>query len=187
MEDSTIVNSENNSWLQDAIKKGLVLGTIHVLVFLLIYLFVPSKITGFSYVAFIFVFNAVYLIYFGREWRQETGGFLSYGAAFKYLFVLLLANGILSIIFSVVMLLADPVYPEVMAESQFNTSIYWAEKMGAPGNAIDKMREDFNEEEAAKGFSWKGISISVVALPIIYSIVASIFALFIRKEKPETF
>jgi hypothetical protein len=187
MEDSTLVNSENNSWLQDAMRKGLILGIIHILVFLLIYLFVPSKTTGFSYVAFIFVFNTVYLIYFGREWRQEIGGYLPYGAAFKYLLVLLLANGILYIVFSVVMLLADPTYPEVMAESQLNTNIYWAERMGAPGDAIDKIRDDFNVEEVSKGFSWKGILISVVSLPIIYSIVASIFALFIRKEKPETF
>jgi hypothetical protein len=187
MEDSALVNSENNSWLQDAIRKGLVLGIIHILVFLLIYLFVPSKTTGFSYVAFIFVLNALYLIYFGRKWRQEIGGFLPYGPAFKYLLVLLLANGILYTIFSVVLLLADPSYPEVMAEAQLNTNIYWAERMGAPGSAIDKIRDDFNVEDVAKGFSWRGILISVVALPIIYSIVASIFALFIRKEKPETF
>jgi hypothetical protein len=52
---------------------------------------------------------------------------------------------------------------------------------------MDKMRDDFDPEEASKGFSWKGILISLVSLPIIYAIVSLLFALFVRKQKPETF
>jgi len=86
-----------------------------------------------------------------------------------------------------VMLLAVPDYSEQMAESQLNTSVYWAETMGAPAEVMDKMRDDFDPEEAAKGFSWKGVFLSLVFLPIIYAIVSLLFALFVRKQKPETF
>jgi len=182
MENST---TSKSTWIMDAVKKGLILGAIHILIMLSLYAFLPSKLTGFSYVFFILVLNFGYAIYSGIQWRNEVGGFLSFGEAFKYVFVLLFANGILGIIFSVIFMLVDPTYPEVMAESQMNTSLYWAQKFGAPEETIDQMKEQFDPEEMAKQFSLSAIPKSLGIAVILYAIGALIMAIFVRKNQPE--
>jgi hypothetical protein len=182
MENSTTIKS---TWIQNAAKKGVILGAIHIVVMLILYAFLPSKLTGFSYIFFIIVLNFGYAIYSGKQWRNEVGGFLSFGEAFKYVFVLLFANGILGIVFSVIFLLLDPSYPEVMAESQMNTSIYWAQKFGAPDDAIEQMKEKFDPEVMAKQYTLSAIPKGLGIAVILYSIGALIMAIFVRKEQPE--
>jgi hypothetical protein len=183
MEETT----SKTAWLQDAIKKGLILGIIHTIVFLIIYYVVPNKLTGFSYLFFIFAFNIGYVAYQGINWRKEVGGYLDYGSAFKYSFVLLTANGLLGMIISAVFLLIEPSFPEVFAQSQLDTSIYWAQKFGAPDDALEGMREKFDSEEITKRFSLVGQLIGFGFVLIFYAIGSLITALFIRKNKPETF
>lgn len=183
MEDQ--VQESNASWFMDAAKNGLILGAIHIVVMLLLYMLMPSKLTGFSYVAFILVLNFGFTIYMGNQWRKQVGGFLDYGAAFKYAFILLFINGITGIIFSALLLVIDPTYPDVMAESQLNTSIYWAQKFGAPEDALEQMRDQFDPETVTKRFGFMGLLTSLGVGVILYAIGALIMAIFIRKSQPE--
>jgi hypothetical protein len=185
--EETSLSGSSSSWIQDAVKKGLILGAIHIIVFLLLYMIAPSKMTAFSYVAFIIVLNSVYLIYNGIEWRKENGGYLAYAPAFKYLFVVLMVNGLFYTIFSLVLVIVDPAFPEVMAQSQLDTSLYWAQRMGAPESTLDKIQEEFNMDDVVKRFSFVGLLQGFGVMIIIYAVVAAIFALFIRKQQPETF
>jgi hypothetical protein len=175
----------NPSWFKDAAKNGLILGAIHIVVMLLLYVLMPSKLTGFSYVAFILVLNFGYTIYMGNQWRKQVGGFLDYGAAFKYAFILLFINGLTGIIFSALLLIVDPTYPEVMAESQMNTSIYWAQKFGAPEESLEQMREQFDPETMAERYGFKGLLTGLGIGVVFYAIGALIMAIFIRKSQPE--
>lgn len=186
MDNSTSTNNEITIWFHDAIKKGLVLGMIHILVFLVLFVLAPSKVTGFAYLTFVIIFNLGYVIYFGIQWRREVGGYIEYGEAFRYLFVLFLANGVLQIAFTLVMVLANPTYPETMAQSQFDTSIYWAERFGAPPAAIEKMQEDFNMEDAKKNMGFRSVWMGLIIGPIVYAISCSILALIVRKNRPDS-
>lgn len=184
MEDATLTNP--NAWVQDAVKKGLILGGIHIVIFLLLYILAPGKLASLSYGLFAIVFNIVYIIIQGRSWRKEVGGYMDYGAAFKYLFVLLLASGVLVTIFNIVFGLVDPDLPAVMAQATLDTSMYWAEKMGAPQETLDKIEADFDMEEAKSRFSIVGQLTSFGIGLIIYAVIAAIFALVVRKVQPET-
>ncbi len=179
--------STQPSWLQDSMKKGLILGVIHIFIFIILYTLLPSKLTGFSYLALILVLNIGYSIYQGRQWRSEVGGFLEYGAAFKYAFMLLLFNGLIYTIFSAIFLIIDPSFPEVMSQSQLDTSVYWAEKFGAPEETVDQMKEKFDFEDIEKRYSYSGMLMGVGIAIIFYAIGAFIFGFFIRKERPVEF
>lgn len=183
MEETT----NQSSWLQDAIKKGVILGVIHIVLFLILYAVFPSKLTGFSYVFAIIVLNFGFTIYQGIQYRKEIGGFMSYGAGFKYVFVLMTVNGLIGLIFTFIFVMAIPDFPELMAESQLNTSLYWAQKFGAPESSLEEVREKFNPEDVTKRFTIGGQLLGFGIALIFYAIVAAISALFVRKNQPVTF
>lgn len=178
--------TEQMSWSADAMKKGAILGFIHIFLFLILYYAMPSKLTGFSYIGLILVLNIFYTAYQTIQYRKELGGYIEFGAAFKYGFVLLATNGLLNILFAALFIMVEPAYPAQMAQSQLDTSVYWAQKMGAPENAIEKMRDDFNFEEMEKRFSISGLLFSFGVGLIFYAIGACITALISRKREPET-
>lgn len=185
MEETVVV--QKNAWFQDALKKGLILGVIHIVIFLIIYAFFPSKLTGFSYVFIILALNLGYSIYQGIQWRKQIGGYMDFGLAFKYAFVLLFANGLLNTVFTAVFLLIDPSFPETMAQSQLDTSMYWAGRMGAPEDTIEQMRDKFKPEDVTKRFTPLGMLTGLGIGICLYAIGALIIALFTRKRLPEQF
>ena len=183
MEESVQVNQ--GSWLKVALKDGIILGVIHIIIFLLLYALFPSKLTGMSYVFVILVVNFGFVIYRGIQWRNSIGGFMGFGGAFKYAFMLLLFNGILQTIFTFIFVQVDTSLPDLMAQSQLDTSVYWAEKFGAPEESIEQMREKFNPEDVTKRFSLMGMITGLGFGVILYAIGGLIMGLFIRKNPPE--
>ena len=179
--------TEQFSWSADAMKKGAILGFIHIFLFLILYYAMPTALSGFIYLGVILALNIGYTAYQTIQYRNEIGGYLDFGRAFKYGFVLLLTNGVLNILFAALFIVIEPAYPAQMAQAQLDTQLYWAQKMGAPENAIEKMRDDFNFEEMEKRFSFSGLLLSFGVGLIFYAIGASITALIARKRQPETF
>jgi hypothetical protein len=163
------------------------LGVIHIMFFLILYVAIPSKLTGFSYIFAIIVLNFGFSIYQGIQYRKEIGGFMSYGAAFKYVFVLMSVNGFVGFIFTMIFVMVVPDFPQQMADSQLDTSIYWAQKFGAPESSLDEVREKFNPEDVTERFTIVGQLMGFGIGLIFYAIVAAISGLFVRKNQPETF
>jgi hypothetical protein len=176
-----------STWLQHAIKNGVILGIIHIVLFLILYVAVPSKLTGFSYLLLILVVNFGFVIYQGIQYRKEMGGFIGYGEAFKYAIAVLIINGLIGIVFSIIFVVVVPDFPQFMADSQLNTSVYWAGKFGAPEEALDKIREDFNPEDITKRFTALGMLTGFGIALIFYAIGAAIMAIFIKKNQPVSF
>ncbi len=172
-------------WLQDAMKKGAILGMIHIMIFLALYFLMTNKLTGFSYLLAILILNLGFSIYNGIEFRKEMGGYIDFTSVFKYIFVLLTTNGVINIVFIALFLLIEPAYPEVMAQSQLDTSVYWAQRFGAPEQAIEKIHDDFDFEEIKGRFNYSGLLFSFGIGLILYAIGALITALIVRKREPE--
>ena len=172
-------------WLKDAIKNGIVLGFIHIVLFLVLYFVAPSKLTGFSYILAILIINLGLCIYWGIQFRKELGGYIDFKDVFKYTFVVLVTNGILNMLFAVIFLLLEPAYPQIMAQSQLDTSIYWAQKMGAPENSLEQMRDEFDFAEIEKRYNFGGLLFGFGIGLILYAIGALITALIVRKRQPE--
>jgi hypothetical protein len=185
MEESVSVTQ--SSWVEDAIKKGLILAIIHIVVFLIVYYVFPEKLTGMSYAAFILVFNLAFCFVSGNQWRNQVGGYIDFGNAFKYVFVIFVASGVIQTIFSVIFLYIEPSFPEVMAQSQIDTSVYWAQKFGAPDESLEKMNEEFDPEELAERYKLSSLPLRFGLGLIFYAIGAAIIGLIVRKREPESF
>lgn len=187
MEEVTIEEPVRESWMKDAIKKGLVLAVIHIIVFVSLYFLASSKLTGFSYLFFILALNLGYSIFHSIQLRRDEGGYIGFGTVFKYVFVLLAASGLIQIVFTVIFLLMEPQFPNVMADSQLNTSVYWAQKFGAPQEALDKMQAEFDHEEIVNRYSLSGLPLSFGIGLLFYALGAVIVSLIVRKNPPEKF
>jgi len=179
-------NATQTTWLKHAMKNGLILGGIHLTIFLLLYAMLPSKLTGFSYIFVILLLNFGFTIYQGGQWRNEIGGFIGYGPAFKYAFMLLVFNGLIGLVSGVAFILIDPAYPMVMAESQRDTSLYWAGFFGAPEETLEQMRDKMDLEELAKGYTLGKAFIGFGVALCFYAVGALLMALGIKKNQPET-
>lgn len=173
------------SWFQEAMKKGFILGAIHIFIFVLIYFLLPGFLTGFTYLFIILGLNIGYGIYQGIQWRNENGGYTGFGAAFMYAFVILFFNGLLNTVFIAIFLFIDPTLPDTMAESQLETSVYWAEKFGASETAVEDMRNKYEPEEITKRYKPVGLLTGLGFLSIFYAVGALIIALFVKKSEPE--
>ncbi|MEQ8531392.1 MAG: DUF4199 domain-containing protein [Imperialibacter sp.] len=171
--------------IQEAIKKGSILGVIHIVVFMLLYLLAPSKLTGFSYVAAILVINIGYCIYEGIRFRNEIGGFMTYGKAFQYSFIILAANGLVGVVFMALFILIDPSFPEMMAQNQLDTSVYWAQRFGAPAESLDQLEDNFNKEDILANYSAFGFVKGYGIGLIFYALGGLIVAIFSKKSEPE--
>lgn len=176
---------ESKELIQVAIKKGMILGVIHIVVFMLLYLFAPSKLTGFSYVAAILFINLGYCIYEGIRFRNENGGYMTYGKAFQFSFLMLASNGLVGILFTALFIVIDPAFPEMMAQNQLDTSIYWAEKFGAPTESLDQIEDSFNKEDILANYSAVGLLKGYGIGLILYALGGLIIAIFSKKSEPE--
>jgi hypothetical protein len=185
MEESVSVTQ--SSWVEDAIKKGLILAIIHIVVFLIVYYVFPAKLTGMSYAAFVLVFNLAFCFVSGKQWRNQVGGYIDFGDAFKYVFVILVASGIIQTIFGLIFLYIEPSFPDIMAQSQIDTSVYWAQKFGAPDETLEKMDEEFDPEELAARYGLSSLPLRFGVGLIFYAIGAAIIGLIVRKREPESF
>jgi hypothetical protein len=182
--ESTVEAPEQPNWLQDTIKNGLILGATHIVIFATLYYTAPEFLAGFSYLFFIMFLNMGFIIYMGIQWRDELGGFMGYGTAFKHAFMILFFNGLLNMIFVMLFLFVEPSLPQVMADAQLDSSLYWAEKFGAPEASIDEMRDKFDAEEIKNRYGFVGQLTGMGFVAIFYLIGAAIAALFTRKNVP---
>lgn len=178
--------SEKPTLIQFALKKGLILGLIHIAVGVLLYTLFPSKLAGFSYLGFVILLNIGFGIYSVIEWRNLGNGYVDFGPAFKLGLLVLIINGsISSLIFPIIHSSIDSSYPEVYAQAQLDTSIYWAGKFGAPEETLDKMREDMDMTELEKRYSIVGILTGFGVAILFYALGALLIGLFGRKREPE--
>jgi hypothetical protein len=179
--------ADNKTIFQESQNRGLILGAIHAVVYVILYFFVPSKITGFSYLFFVIALNIGYTMVQAFGYRKELGGFIDFGQVFQLTFFTMLISGLISsLIIPVALSLADSNFAEVMAQSQFDTSMYWAEKMGAPQATLDEMANKMDMEELKKSYTLVKQCLGFLVACIFYALTGVINGFIVRKSQPET-
>lgn len=177
-------STEKPSWFKDAIKNGAILGAIHIVIFVTLYYTATDALAGFAYLGVVMLINFGFIIYMGIQWRNEIGGYMGFGAAFSHAFVLLLTNGILNAIFVMIFGLIESGFVDTMVQIQLDSQLYWAERFGAPQDALDKMRDEFKPDDIAKRYGPVGQLFGIGIVSIFYAIGATISGFVTRKEVP---
>lgn len=174
---------EQQSPFQAAIKPGITIGLVSLMITYLIY-FIDSTmlVSGwFGFVSIVIFF--VLIIYFGTQYRSELGGFMTFGEAFNFSFITILISGLIGFIGQILLFhVVDPSLPKVLGDLAFENSIKMMESFGAspdslPPGQLEEMRANTENQFTLKGqFMSFGIGI------IVYAIIALILGAILKKK-----
>ena len=174
---------EKQSPFQAAIRPGLTMGLVSLAVTFIAY-FIDSTLLASGYFALVGL--AIFFglaIYFGREYRSELGGYMSFGTAFNFSFIAIIISGLIGLVGQILLFqVVDPELPGILADKSFQTTIEMMEKFGAsadslPPDQLEKMKQDTMNNFTLVG-QLKGFGIGI----IFYAIIALILGAILKKK-----
>ena len=170
---------------QNAIKWGLILGAVSVVLTIILYAIDYSMLADWKTgISMIVIFLGI-TIYAGINYRNEIGGFMPYGKAFQHGFLVLAICGIVSTVFMILMYtVIDTELPQKLTDASMEKAEAMMENFGISGDAMDKAMEDARKRSEGQ-FSTLGAIKSYGFGLIFYAIVALITSIFVRKNQPE--
>lgn len=167
-----------------ALRYGLFLGLAGIIITVLLYMVSPAMLAS-PWMALLLVVYFVYLIFVGINYRNQIGGYIDFGKAFKHSFIVIVVSGLLGIVFNMLLYnVIDPNLPEVLADASAETARSMAERFGAPEDTIDEAVAT-TRTDTLKGFTVMGQLRAFGIGLIFYAIVSSIVGLIVRKRVPE--
>lgn len=177
-----------NSLFISALKAGLIIGAVSIVMFLIMYV-ADIKPVGIMMPIIIMVIgiaiSIIILVVLFKKFRTTIGGFISFGDSFLYCFIAFAVSVIISQLFSYlfVMFIEPDYYKHIMDAQKAWMETYLAGKM--PEEKIAEQLDKLDAQTAKMG------SFSTVLKNLLGSLVVSgIIALIVgavMKKKPEMF
>lgn len=170
---------EQQTPLQAAIKPGLTMGLVVLAVTYIAY-FIDSSLLAsawFALVALVIFFGLI--IYFGNQYRNELGGYMSFGTAFNFSFISIIISGIVSLIGQILLFqVIDPSLPQVLADITFENTLKMMEGFGQnpdslPPDALEEIRNSTSSSFTFGG-QLKNFGFALIGYAIISLILAAI-------------
>lgn len=177
-----------NSLFSSALKSGLIIGVVSIVVFILMYV-ADIKPVGiimpFVMMLAGLAINIIVLVVLFKKYRTLIGGFISFRDAFLYCFIALVTASLVSSVFSILfMQFVDPDYLKNIMEAQkAYMENYLSGKVSEEqlSQTLDKI-----DEQAAKMTPVSSTIRSLIGSVIFGGIVALIMGA-IMKKNPEMF
>jgi hypothetical protein len=174
---------EQQTPLQAAVKPGITMGLAALVVTYIAYFIDPSLLASawFALVALVIFFGLI--IYFGTQYRNELGGFMSFGTAFNFSFISIIISGIVSLIGQILLFqVIDPSLPQVLADITFENTLKMMEGFGQnpdslPPDALEEIRNS-----TASSFTLGGQLKNFGFAFIGYAIISLILAAILKKR-----
>lgn len=185
--DSTPNDQTTPGLVNNAVKNGLILGVISVVLTLLIYAIDYAILVQLKMMFLSLLVSVGFAIYAGITYRKEIGGFISFGKAYQHGFLMFAASGVVSVLFTFLLyFVIDPELPGKLTEASLaNTE----EMMRSFGMQEDQMEQAM---EAARESTKNQFSPAKVALTYVFILIGgAIFALIsgaiVKKNRPVSF
>jgi len=168
------MNEQTASPIQSAIRPGLIIGLVSLVITYIAYFIDSSYLASgyFGLIALVLFFGLI--IFFGKEFRKESGGFLAFGPAFNFSFFAILISGVIGLVGNMLLFhVIDPTLPQVLGDLTFETQLEMMENFGQnpdsmPSETLDKMKEasasNFTIAGQLKGFGFGLIAYAIIAL-----------------------
>lgn len=174
---------EQESPFQAAVKPGLTIGLVSLALTYIAY-FIDSSLLGsawFGLVALVLFF--VLIIYFGKQYRTELGGFMSFGTAFNFSFITMIISGLVTLVGQILLFhVIDPSLPQVLGDLSFETSLSVMESLGQNPDALDPEMLEELKANAESNFTLAGQLKNFGFGLIAYAIIALILAAILKKR-----
>ncbi|MDP2043439.1 MAG: DUF4199 domain-containing protein [Algoriphagus sp.] len=174
---------EQQTPFQAAIKPGLTMGLVALAVTYIAY-FIDSSLLAsgwFALISLVIFFGLI--IYFGQQYRNEIGGYMTFGTAFNFSFIAILISGLVSLAGQILLFqVIDPSLPQVLADITFENSIKMLESFGQnpdalPAGTLEEMRKNTSSTFTLAG-QIKNFGFAL----ILYAIIALILAAILKKR-----
>jgi disulfide bond formation protein DsbB len=164
------------------LKMGLLIALVKIIISTVSYQFFLGSWGMTMFLSFLsFAAGVVLLCVTGIQQRKARGGFINIREAFQSIFVAVLVLATLTFLYDIIyMTYIDPGMVDRIKES----SIAFAEKMGAGQEKLDEMAESFETQSLDKMSIGKQF-LSFLSTVVWYSIIGFICAAIIKKKKPE--
>lgn len=173
----------NETPFQAAVKPGLIIGLISLVVYFLAY-FIDSALLASSWFGLVsLVISFALVIFFGRQYRTELGGFMSFGTAFNFSFIVIVISGFIGLIGQILLFqVIDPALPGVLVETAIKNTMETMEKFGASPDAMDPSMMDEMKESMESSFTVMGQIKSFGVILIGSAILALILGAILKKK-----
>lgn len=170
----------------EAIKGGLIVGLISIILSMIVYTIDVSLMVDWKFSLGSFALSIFLYSYIGKKYRDDhLEGFISFGDAFKFLFIAGIIGAILNGFFSILLFnFIDPELPEILTEQVLKNTESMMETFGAPAEEMDKALEKV-EQDMAGQFSVGGILKGSWAWLLGAAIIGLICGAIIKKKRPE--
>ncbi|WP_339876984.1 DUF4199 domain-containing protein [uncultured Algoriphagus sp.] len=174
---------EKQSPFQAAIKPGLTIGLVSLALTFIAY-FINSTLLGsawFGLVAIVLFF--VLIIYFGKQYRSEIGGFMSFGTAFNFSFTTMVISGLVGLIGQILLFqVIDPSLAGVLADQAFENALGFMENLGQDPDTMDPAILEKMRTDTASSFTLAGQLKNFGFGLIVYAIIALILGAILKKR-----
>ncbi len=177
------MNEQAPSPIQSAVRPGLIIGLVSLVITYIAYFIDSSYLASgyFGLIALVLFFGLI--IFFGKEFRKESGGFLTFGTAFNFSFFAILISGIIGLVGNILLFhVIDPTLPQVLGDLTFETQLEMMEKFGQNPDSMPSETLDTYREAAYSNFTLfgqlKGFGFGLIA----YAIIALILGAILKKR-----
>lgn len=179
------IEQSQSNLTSHALRWGLIIGAINVILTLLIYL-VDVTLMAEIWLAFVFLFlNIGLVIYAGINFRNTGDGFLSFKKAFGYSFLVLAITGLIGVLFRYLLFnFIDPDATQILVEASMDKTEAMLESFGLDEDQIEQSMDDA-AERTANQFQLGGLFLGYLVSLIFSGIGALIIGAIIKKRNPE--
>lgn len=169
---------------QNAIHLGIITGIASIVVFLLQALLNGGIMLSFGIgMVTLAVFIAVPIIFI-RKQRKESGGFITFGNAFKLAFMGLVIGGMISTLFSAIYVnFVDPNYLDDLIVRTLEGQKRWMEGNVSQAQMEETMR--VTERKMSDSMTPMGILSTFGYYVLFFLVLSLIFAAFLKVNPPE--
>ena len=131
------MEAKNINYNEEWLKGGLILAGVSILLTMLTYVIDVSLMVEWWFGIVSLLISMGLLIYLGINYRNDIGGILSYGGAFKFSFLVFLVSYFIGIIFQIALYtIIDPELPEVIKQLTIEKTIETMEAWGMSDEAV---------------------------------------------------
>jgi hypothetical protein len=174
--------TESPNLFKHAARMGAIGGGIGILITVLIYVVDIKIMADWKVGIGILLVYLGYVIYAGIQYRNQAGGFLSYGKAFQHGYVTLLVAGAISTVFTILLFhVIDPEIPEILTRV---TTEKTEEMMAGFGMSEDKIDEAIEQQDIPGRFTVAGQIKQFAWGFLMNAIVVLITSIFVKKNQP---
>ena len=177
------MNEQAPSTIQSAVRPGLIIGLVSLVITYIAYFIDSSYLASgyFGLIALVLFFGLI--IFFGKEFRKESGGFLTFGTAFSFSFFAILISGVIGLIGNILLFhVIDPTLPQVLGELTFETQLEMMENFGQNPDSMPTETLDAMREASASNFTLMGQLKAFGFGLIAYAIIALILGAILKKR-----